>query len=371
MKQNLSAKYSYRIRRAQREADKFYNQPAMLAVDAFLGDNNGLITTYQGAELQPGYVVVRDMSGNLSIAYNQRVPLTPGLAIKVGYDPIQPVLFQVLSIRDYLTENPALNVPAHHSTHEFPSNDTVFVGSFQLLPGLIYTGTGFIVTLYPFFFKKSDGTRGFLQAQTLDLESYVPATGAQAFTICVDDNNDVVIVPGNTSGSIGTLTISDFPTITNPEYHEIWGVRLYNGQSGVYYTDCYDFRFGGVSGGGSGSGILIMNPDGVVMPTEPRLQFTGNQVSVTDDPTGTRTIVNIADPDIPIVLPATARWSASAGDDVFDFPDIVHEIQSVQVNGLGQDPLTYSLTGASNQLTLDDALPFDAVVTANYTIEAL
>ena len=107
------------------------------------------------------------------------------------------------------------------------------------------------------------------------------------------------------------------------------------------------------------------------MPTEPRLQFTGNQVSVTDDPTGTRTIVNIADQDIPIVLPATARWSASAGDDVFDFPDIVHEIQSVQVNGLGQDPLTYSLTGASNQLTLDDALPFDAVVTANYTIEAL
>jgi hypothetical protein len=331
MKQNIAPKFVYRIRRSQREADRFYNEPATLAVDAFLGDNNGVITTYQGTELQPGYVVVRDMSGNLSVAYNQRVPLTPGLAIKVGYEPLQPVLFQVLSVRDYLLENPALGVPAHHESHEFPNNDTVFVSSFQFLPGMIYTGAGFIVTLYPFFFKRSDGSRGFLRAQTLDLASYVPASGAQAFTICTDDDGVPVVVAGSTAGGIGTLTIANFPKIVDPTLHEIWGVRLYAGMTDVMYTDCYDFRFGGISGGGGGG----------------------------------------SSSNVPIVVLGTARWSAPAGEDTFDFPDVVYEIQSVQVNGVTQDPLSYSLENINQRLVLDTPLPYDAIITANYTIEAL
>ncbi len=331
MKQNIIPKYRYSIRRAQREADVYYNQPALLSRDAFLGDNNGRITEYQGSELQPGYVVVRDMSGNLSIAYNQRVPLVPGLAIKVGYDSLQPVLFQVLSVRDYLLENPALGVPAHHEKHEFPSNDTVFVSSFQFLPGMIYTGeAGFIVTLYPFFFKKADGSRGYMRAQTLDLSSYVPTTGAQAFTICVNDDNGITVVAGSTSGGIGTLTISNFPTILDPTLHEIWGVRLYAGMADVAYTDCYDFRFGGIGGAGSG-------------PSS----------------------------DVPVVVLGVARWSAVAGMDTFDFPDVVYEIQGIQVNGVTQDPISYSLSNLNQTLVLDTPLAYDAIVTANYTIEVL
>jgi hypothetical protein len=148
-------------------------------------------------------------------------------------------------------------------------------------------------------------------------------------------------------------------------------VRLYAGQPAVSYEDCYDFRFGGVGGGGAGTGIVILDPEGNTMPTEPQLQFTGTYISVTDDPLGTRTVVHAADPDIPIVVLGVARWSAPAGEDTFEFPDIVHEIQSIQVNGLMQDPLTYSLSSSGEQLILNDALPYEAIVTANYTIEAL
>jgi len=328
MKQNIAAKFNYTIRRAQREADRYYNQPATMATDAFLGDNNGVITRYQNQELPSGYVVVRDMSGNLSVAYNQRVPLTPGLAIKVGYEPIQPVLFQVLSIRDYLVENPALNVPAHHETHEFPGNDTVFVSSFQFLPGMIYTGTGFVVTVYPIFFRKSSGKPGFFAGTTLDLTPYIPSSGAQVFTLCSDDDGNLVVIPGGAAGSLGLLSIEDFPPIT--AYHELWGVRLYSGQPAVSYQDCYDFRFGGSSSGGGGGGS-----------------------------------------DVPIVVLGICRWSGAAGEDTFTFPDLVYELQGVQVNGILQDPLTYTLDALGETVVLDTPLPYDAIVTANYTIEVL
>lgn len=328
MKQNIASKFNYRIRRAQREADRYYNEPATLATDAFLGDNNGIITRYQNQELPSGYVVVRDMSGNLSVAYNQRVPLTPGLAIKVGYDPIQPVLFQVLSIRDYLVENPALNVPAHHETHEFPGTDTVFVSSFQFLPGMIYTtGNGFIATVYPIFFRKDTGKPGYFPGAEIDLEPYVPTAGAQVFTLCSDNSGNLVVIAGNSAGSIGLLSIEDFPKIT--DCHELWGVRLYAGMPGVGYQDCYDFRFGGSSSGGGGGG------------------------------------------DTSTLVLGLCRWSGVAGEDTFLFPDIVSEIQGIQINGVTQDPLTYTLDDMGQALVLDTALPYDAVVTANYTIEVL
>lgn len=65
-------------------------------------------------------------------------------------------------------------------------------------------------------------------------------------------------------------------------------------------------------------------------------------------------------------LHGICRWSCSAGQSVFDYPDVVESVDSVYVNGLFQDPISYSVT--YNQLVLDIALPYDSIITSNYLI---
>lgn len=50
----------------------------------------------------------------------------------------------------------------------------------------------------------------------------------------------------------------------------------------------------GGGGGGGASGHIIQNPAGAPMTAEPKLQFTGASVTVTDDAAHNRTVVNIA-----------------------------------------------------------------------------
>ena len=255
MVHNIVGKFSYKIRVNQSQLDAKINQPITKSSPAFLGDNDGVIDVYNGEQLPAGYVVVRDFNGNLSRAYNQRVPLWPGIGINVGYDPLQPTLFQVLSQRDYLTLNPVIAVPHHHESHEFPGPDTVFTHSEQLFPGLILGNNGFTLTIFPFIYKRQAGDRGYIAYQTLDVSGYVPASGARAFTLAAGDDGTIHVVMGGTQPSPGAITIADFPAMTDGSLHEMWGMRLYAGQMGVQqtstYTDLFDFRWGGVYGGAS------------------------------------------------------------------------------------------------------------------------
>lgn len=249
---NIIGKYKYKIRKQQRDADRHINQPLVVSRPAFLGDNSGNITTYAGEELPPGYVVIRDTDGNLSVAFNQKVPLTPNLAITVGYDPIlNPALFQVLGLRDFLSLSTASAVPNHNKTHEWPGNDTVFVRSEQYLPGLLFANNGFTVSVFPFFFKKVDGTYGYQPYETIDLTSYVPTTGAQAIVLAAGDDGVMHVILGNAAASIGVLSLADFIYAPDNSMHVIWGVRLYYGQSTIQQTlvmnDTYDFRHSGMS----------------------------------------------------------------------------------------------------------------------------
>lgn len=230
------------------------NQPSTLARDAFLGDKYGEVTEYQGAPLPEGYVVVRDPDGNLSVAFNQRVPIFPGAPIKVGYDPLQPTLFQVLAFRDYLFTTTAPAIPSHHRTHEWPGADTTYIRGEQFLPGLLIANQGMVISIYPLIFRNSTGLKTSMPYQTLDLTSYIPATGAQALTIVVNESGVVQVVPGLTRSSLAAIQLSDFGVTTDITLHELWGIRVYASQTVIAqtltYTDVFDFRDGGASGGG-------------------------------------------------------------------------------------------------------------------------
>lgn len=369
MTQNVIGKFSYRIKQRQNERDSVVNQPITHARNAFLGDNNGVITFYNGKKLKKNYVVIRDSDGNLSIAYNKAVELWPNTPIIVGYDPLKPTTFQVLGTRDYITNTPNSAIPAHHETHEWPASDTVFIHSEQFLPGLLLANKTFNVKIYPFFFRKNDGTRGYIPGTTLDLEAYVPATGAQAFTIVASDDQTLQVVAGSTQPSLNLISMADFPAILDSTLHEIWGIRLYAGQTVIQQTekvkDTFDFR--AVSSGGNGGGHVIVSPLEEEMPQRVYLKFTGNGVTASDDESNETTIITVQQ----TLEYGMARWSGAAGQDTFDLPDYAETLEAVTINGVQEDPLLYTLGSDGSQFVLDSALPFDAVVASRYQLKAL
>jgi hypothetical protein len=311
MAQNVISKFVYGIRSKLQAKDAARNQPAWTTKPAWLGDNAGSMSVLNGEKLPDGYVVVRDFDGVLSKAYNDKVPLKPGLGVIVGYDPLQPTRFKVLAIRDYMTDNPPNVLPYHHKSHEYPGSDTVFVHSEQYLPGLLMANNGLVISIYPFFFKKADGSRGYCEYQTLDLTAYLPATGAQALLLVVKDDETLEIIPGSTAISLASITPADFPSNTSATKHDLWGIRVYHGQTAIRqgqsngWNDAFDFRAGGIQGGGGGEGggVESVSGDGVdnTDPANPVVSYpTPGDIGAATDAQGSLADTAVQPGDLPI-----------------------------------------------------------------------
>lgn len=59
------------------------------------------------------------------------------------------------------------------------------------------------------------------------------------------------------------------------------------------------------------------------------------------------------------------RWNGAASQTTFDLSDTWQMVESLQINGLVEDPLVYSLSSDGTQIILDTALDSAATVTAN------
>jgi len=259
MTQNAKGKWTFTIKRNTQRADKARNQPLTQKSAALLGDSKGNITTFYGKQLPDGYVVVRDYSGNLSVAFNSKVSTAVAdVLLWVGYDPVlQPTLFQVLSLRDAYETQSTSGIPSHHTTHEFPYYDTVNVHGEQFLPALVRVDSGYTLIIYPWFCPFSTGGWVYIPYQTLDMTSYLPSTGAQAFAICARDAGTISVVAGGTKTTPELIGASDFPTMPDATKHGMWAVRMYSGQDAIHQdltanNDLYDLISMGVGGAGGG-----------------------------------------------------------------------------------------------------------------------
>jgi len=338
---NQALKFTYRIRRNLKEADKARNQPLMLVRDAFMGDNTGVITTYQGEELGPGYVVVRDYDGNLSVAYNQRgVPQIPGIGIKVGYDPLQPNLFQVLSASEYALRPPAPGISPHHRTHEFPGSDTVFANSYQIVPGLLYVNGTWTAVIYPMYFRKLDGSQGYVAEQTVDFSSYVPSSGARAVTVVHDDDGVISVLPGAVVGGIGLLSLADFP-VGEYNHTKMWGVSLFFGQENLSYVNTYDFRTG------AGSSLSWGQIGGDI----------NNQADL---------VTFFSTPTV-----GTYRLVADGVTTSFPLVDVLSELQNVFDNSLLVDPLEVGLSSDGTEVIFGTAPTAGHVLVVNGIVRSV
>lgn len=346
MPKNLISKYKFQIKRSEQKKDRLVNQPAIKGRPAFLGDNSGVITNYQGAELPEGYVVVRDMDGNLSVAYNDKVPNVANTFITVGYNPLKPTLFQVLDSADYYTNQLFASVPSHHKSHEWPNQDTAWIRGEQFIPQLVVPAAGLSVEIYPGFVQ-AQSVWVLVQNQTIDMTANVPTSGARMVLLAVDNAGVIQKINGAIKGTPYALMPSDIPA-TPGGLTALAAVRLFVGQTKIRktetYTDIFDLRFGGGFGGGAIWG-----------------QITGELINQTD----------LWDALISIRgghTHGTNRWTAD-GSSAFDLPDIAMDLIGVYDNFLRVDPLFVGLSDDGAQIVFESAPAAGHVITADYILE--
>ena len=194
--------------------------------------------------------------------YNDGAPTDKfGLQVEVGRRIGEKEL-RIKSVRGVYNQpaNPAVNVNTLLSE--------LFIGRDRFLPFLVFpiNGGGLVVNIYGDVFLKSDGTFGYVANQTLDLTSYVPASGPKFVLIEADDSGMIYVTTGTAVDSKELLTPANIPAVTTGRIPST-AVRLYTGQTQLYrdpnsindFVDVRPITAGGVGGLGRfvGSGQHI------------------------------------------------------------------------------------------------------------------
>jgi len=218
----------------------------------------------------PGIIYVRNfLNGQVLSVYNFVTPNTAGLQVEVGRKVETPGLWQVKGVREAYAQPAGGVVGSASHTHA-----DLFIGLNRFLPFLIFPvdGSGFDVKIIGNVFPKHDGSLGYVVNQTLDLSSYVPASGALYILLETNDDGTIQITEGAVVAAKELLVPSDIPAL-NPENHPSCAVRLYAGQAQLYrdpnsINDFVDLRIGFHNG--------LLNRLGMSVPYD--LQYMQNVI---------------------------------------------------------------------------------------------
>ena len=231
---------------------------------AKMGNHAGVVLSATRA----GYVYVRLYDGQVWEVWNTRVPNQYDLDVVIGYADNTKVA-QVLRTRypvAYTAGSGAGALAAHHSDHEFPNTDTVWVRGEQVMP-LNIIPSGFTVSVYPGVVPSGAGWVE-VQGQSLDLSGYTPATGQKYMLIQVDNTGVVSAVEG---AELETLALTDIPSPT-AGCIGIGAVKLYFSQQSIRrdgeINDIVDLRWLASSGDVSAVNVTIGDDGGYYAGTD-------------------------------------------------------------------------------------------------------
>lgn len=277
-----------RLRQAfQDNRDSFKEQRPIIR--AILGNGRGVVETSRA-----NYVYARLTDGNIAIVLNKRVSNIDGLAVFLGFTEEEPFVMQVLGEYNAYTIVADTQLPDHATSHRWPYSDTVYIEGEQFLPWLTVPYSGTSVQVYAGMSFTLSGTM-FTPTQDVDLQSYVPATGAFYALIGVNATGAVTIQPGPLQASVNQLIPSHIPVPVSGT-HPVSAVRLKAGQTVIQNTasvkDIVDLRFAGYSVL-SGQQQIFVYEDGVLLVAATEIDFVGAGVSVSVS--GTRAEVTITD----------------------------------------------------------------------------
>ena len=198
-------------------------------------------------------------TGEVKLLFNQHVQNIPNYPVRTGKDPDHPGLLQILGYDVAFDSNPVYPEipPGISNVLSAFGVEPLYVDGAQFKPGLIMCNNGFILNIYSWYHAKSTGGVILIPKQTLDMTTYIPASGAQMFGIFDKDDGTIAVVSGSTEATPELITDADIPAAPDATYKFRYGVRLFSGQSAITqtatYSDLVDGRWGGGGSGGSGA----------------------------------------------------------------------------------------------------------------------
>ena len=233
-------------------------QKRLECVYGIMGDGNGNV---KGSR-EP-YALVRQPDNAVIEIYNKRVQFKDGLPVLCGYDPLEPFLFQVLSIwttalNDPSALSPTNVLPKHSERQGYYGDDPLFIEKRAYLPARVGVASvgGLSVDVYQDAIY-INGHWTALAAQTIDLSSYLPtASGASTIVLLTYAIDGSITKTAHTGLVYNSELITDIPAIPSGEIG-LAAVRLYTGQTvirdGYVNRDITDCRTWLAPVGGSGA----------------------------------------------------------------------------------------------------------------------
>lgn len=283
--------------------DKFQvKQDKLTPIPGTLGNGLGTVKVPN----RPHYVYVR-VSDKVEEIFCNRVPYENDLLVLVGFDPLQPEIYQVLSTRSTAPMGTTGGaVTGYPPARRFQwmardgGQDPLWVEQRQLMPLRIGVYAGLLIQVYRGFVF--DGTYfRFVDSQLFDLSSFIPSTVDASAYVLISVNISGVVV-----GTKGIEVASGYPGleyIPDPPAGSIsvqGAVRVYYGQTVVRenrsVTDIVDLR-GSYAGGQH-------NPVTVTDTATVDLTLTGQALSAAVLPGGIK-LDDFATPDDNTDLDAT------------------------------------------------------------------
>jgi len=259
---------------------------------AILGKADGTVLTGIA-----GVVWVRNiLNGQVLAVHNSAVPNIPLLQVEVGKRVDQPGLWQIKGTLEPFS-TPATGggsgsvVGEHHTSHEFPSSDTVWVDRKQIkhLTVLVSDASNFIVKLMGGIVLTANGVTK-IATQTVDLSSYVPATGAVFVSIESDDDGVITVNEGTGFEAPAIATVDDIPSPAAGQYTRAY-VLLYEGQTALSNNDIVvpmppDFNPVAFSGSAHDHALDELTDVDAPSPADGQVLTWGGAEWVAADPTG-------------------------------------------------------------------------------------
>jgi hypothetical protein len=226
-------------------------QDVVRPVLGVLGDGAGVVVV-------PGrtnYVYVR-IGDTVTEVFNIRVAPNHGQRVMCGYDPLDPSIFQVLSLQGATVESSGLPLGgsgyAPASRYRWMADgggeDPLFVELRQFMPVRMGPGSGVTVDIYPGFVHLTSGSWVQVEATSFDLSTEVPTTADKAVLVLVyiDGDGDPAFLTGS-EVDYADLVLSDLPEPPAAAEYVLGAVRLVTGQTGIREgrsnTDIVDLRF--------------------------------------------------------------------------------------------------------------------------------
>jgi len=253
---------------------------------AFIGRHDGVVSVPG----RSGYIYVRYGDTPAIEVFNKRVAPMLSIPVFVGYDPLEPNLFQVLSTAistpEYATSAviPMFTSP-HNASHLYGGGDPVFLEKRQLLPSRIgpSAASSLLLDIYPDVVYNG-AVVDQIAHQSVDLTRFVPGSGSSCYVLITETSGSVSVTPGSTV--LGTTpAITDIPTA--PGGAMVMGaVRLYGGMTGINdntsYSDIVDLRTLLAPAGGIASAALpyVLSGAAAGAPSTSRIITAGAGIGI-------------------------------------------------------------------------------------------